>query len=85
MLTVQLPDLQTSMCYLLNIATEYSCGHCIVSRRERIDCNSTTCALSNSHKVDCGRCASTCRQSLMHDQTWTSEKQRRPCESCLSK
>ncbi|GAW03253.1 hypothetical protein LENED_004962 [Lentinula edodes] len=76
MLTVQLPDLQISMCYLLNIATEYSCGHCIVFRRERIDCNSTTCALSNSHKLDCGKCTSTCRQSLMHDQTWTSEKQR---------
>ncbi|KAJ4479669.1 hypothetical protein C8J55DRAFT_514056 [Lentinula edodes] len=73
------------MCYLLNIATEYSCGHCIVSRRERIDCNSATCALSNSHRLDCGECTSTCRQSLRQDQRWISGRLHRPCESCISK
>ncbi|KAJ3796931.1 hypothetical protein GGU11DRAFT_871992 [Lentinula aff. detonsa] len=74
------------MCYVLNIANEYSsCGHLVVFRRERIDCNSTTCALSASHQSNCRDCSSTCRQSLMQDQTWTSGRLYRPCETCLSK
>ncbi|KAJ4479674.1 hypothetical protein C8J55DRAFT_514066 [Lentinula edodes] len=73
------------MCYLLILTNEFDCGHRFVFRRDRIDCNSTTCSLSASHRLDCIKCTSTCRQSLMQDQTWNSGRLRRPCENCLSK
>ncbi|KAJ3718909.1 hypothetical protein EV361DRAFT_901626 [Lentinula raphanica] len=72
------------MCYVLRINNEFSCGHQVTFRRERIDCNSANCVLSASHQLDCRECYSTCRQSLMEEQAWTSGRVHRPCESCLA-
>ncbi|KAJ3718929.1 hypothetical protein EV361DRAFT_911105 [Lentinula raphanica] len=71
------------MCYILHIANEFTaCGHQVVFRRQRIDCNSNACVLSNQHRIGHHDCHSTCRQSLMREQTWTSGRLLRPCDAC---
>ncbi|KAJ3777661.1 hypothetical protein FB446DRAFT_107415 [Lentinula raphanica] len=72
------------MCYILRVSREHRCGHRIVYRRERIDCESATCVLSDSHQLDCRNCYNTCRQSLQDEIRWSSDKVKTPCESCLA-
>ncbi|KII87263.1 hypothetical protein PLICRDRAFT_112868 [Plicaturopsis crispa FD-325 SS-3] len=71
------------MCYTVVQYVEYSCSHRYPTRRQRVDCNSRTCKISDRHNTEPHDCSETCQQRLLPDQGLIMDTKRESCSVCL--
>ncbi|KAF8998523.1 hypothetical protein BDQ17DRAFT_1361940 [Cyathus striatus] len=70
------------MCYVLGLYEKYTCGHQVLTKRNKVDCGRQTCGISHNHLSTKHDCVKTCIRRMSEDQALITEEPPRPCNQC---
>ncbi|KAF8235617.1 hypothetical protein L208DRAFT_1392254 [Tricholoma matsutake] len=70
------------MCLLVLLYDEYSCGHQVLNKRHKVDCNAKSCTLSRTHLMEIHDCVKTCIRPTLPEHTLPPNSVPNPCYTC---
>ncbi|TFK60438.1 hypothetical protein BDN72DRAFT_850517 [Pluteus cervinus] len=70
------------MCFLLISYEQFTCGHQVVVKRQKVSCTKSNCARSSHHRTDPHDCLGECVREMAPDRPFVQSWPDQHCDVC---